>query len=72
MSIQFFQYCVVRTGLIHFIYLRSALALPSIFSDEIAQTARDQMLIHVKALRKGQKALGMGETESFWVSWRVM
>lgn len=63
---QFFQYCVVRTGLIHHVYLRSAFSVSSAPSDEIVRTAKEQFLIHAKALRKGQKALGMGESRSWW------
>jgi hypothetical protein len=63
-SRQFFQYTVVRAGLIHFMTLKNLdMARSDVLALELVTT---QLAIHAGALRKGQGSLGVGERASWW------
>lgn len=74
MCLPFFQWCTVRTGLIHFYYLSSLLLNNSrnIVLEQspenlwAIESTRTQLMIHDAALRKAQGGIGVGERRSWW------
>lgn len=84
MCLPFFQWCVVRTGLIHFYFLRWLLHDATSASGDLdaappdnnklltIETTRTQLMIHDSALRKAQGGIGFGERRSWWFEvWRA-
>lgn len=64
MCLPFFQYCVIRTGVMHLAFLRAA-QLAGKMDSQQAAVARAQIAIHTAALRKAQGGLG-AEQKSWW------
>lgn len=64
MCLPFFQYCVIRTGLMHLAFLKAAERAGQSDSQQAAE-ARAHIAIHSAALRKAQLGIG-AERKSWW------
>jgi hypothetical protein len=62
-GLPFFQFAVLRTGLVHWAFFRSASLVMGGFSLDrrLFEEAWESMRVHAAILRKGQDALGLGE-----------
>jgi len=68
MMMPFFQYCVVRTGLVHLAFFRLATMASArgTIDQAVLTGAWENMRVHATALRNAQAALGVGEERTWW------
>jgi len=67
-GLPFFQFAVLRTGLVHWAFFRSALsAVGGGSSDQgVIAEALESLKVHASVLRKGQAAVGLGERRTLF------